>query len=114
MATLKKTEKGFQEQLSLNAGQKYCRMLQEEHSAILVTFIKLPFVIKIFFVYFWVAILQRFYSTIYSTLQDFQQRHLNPFQPNGLAYPYQYATLCFFHVLAATGNIMAKKAHFQF
>ena len=27
---------------------KYCRMLQEEHSAIFLTFIKLPFVIKIF------------------------------------------------------------------
>ena len=39
---------GFQDQLSLNAGQKYCRMLQGEHSAILLTFIKLPFVIKIF------------------------------------------------------------------
>ena len=33
---------------SLNAGQKYCRMLQGEHSAILSIFIKLPFVIKIF------------------------------------------------------------------
>ena len=32
-----------------NAGQKYCRMPQREHSAaILSTFIKLPFVIKIF------------------------------------------------------------------
>ena len=30
-----------------NAGQKYCRMLQGEHSAILSAFIKLPFVIKI-------------------------------------------------------------------
>ena len=39
---------GFQDQLSLNAGQKYCRMLQVGHSAILSTFIKLPFVIKIF------------------------------------------------------------------
>ena len=39
---------GFQDQLSLNAGQKYCRMLQGEHSAILSTFIKLSFVIKIF------------------------------------------------------------------
>ena len=39
---------GFQDQLALNAGQKYCRMLQREHSAILLTFIKLPFVIKIF------------------------------------------------------------------
>ena len=37
----------FQDQLSLNAGQKYCRMLQGEHSAILLTFIKLPFVIGI-------------------------------------------------------------------
>ena len=32
----------------LNAGQKYCRMLQVEHSAILSTFSKLPFVIKMF------------------------------------------------------------------
>ena len=39
---------GFQDQLSLNAGRKYCRMLQGEHSAILSTLIKLPFVIKIF------------------------------------------------------------------
>ena len=44
----KKTKNGFQDQLSLNAGQKYCRMLPLEHSAILLTFIKLPFVIKIF------------------------------------------------------------------
>ena len=35
---------GFQDQISLNAGQKYRRMLP----AILLTFIKLPFVIKIF------------------------------------------------------------------
>ena len=38
----------FQDQLSLNAGQKYCRMLQGVHSAILSTFIKLPFAIKVF------------------------------------------------------------------
>ena len=43
----KRQKIGFQEQLSLNAGQKYFRMLQE-HSAILSTFIKLPFVIKTF------------------------------------------------------------------
>ena len=30
---------GFQDQLSLNACQKYCRMVQREHSAILLTFI---------------------------------------------------------------------------
>ena len=32
--------------LRVNAGQKYCRM--QEHSAILLTFIKLPVVIKTF------------------------------------------------------------------
>ena len=36
------------DQLLLNAGQKYCRVLKGRHSAILSTFIKLPFVIKIF------------------------------------------------------------------
>ena len=41
-----KDENGFQDQLSFNAGQKYCRMLQGEHSAILSTFIKLLFFIK--------------------------------------------------------------------
>ena len=44
----KKTKIGYQDRLSLNAGQKYFRMLQGEHSAILSTFIKLPFVINIF------------------------------------------------------------------
>ena len=43
----KRQKNGFQNPLSFNAGQKYCRMLQGEHSAILSTFIKLPFVIKI-------------------------------------------------------------------
>ena len=41
----KRPKIGFQDQLSLNAGQKYCEW---EHSAILLTFIKLPFVINIF------------------------------------------------------------------
>ena len=44
----KKTKIGFQDRLLLNAGQKYCRMLKGEHSAILSSFIKVPFVIKIF------------------------------------------------------------------
>ena len=44
----KRPKIGFQDQLSLNAGQKYCRMLRGEHSTILSTFIKLSFVIKIF------------------------------------------------------------------
>ena len=47
-ATLKRPKTGFQDQLSLNAGQKYSRMLQREQSAIFSTVIKLPFVIKIF------------------------------------------------------------------
>ena len=51
----KNTKIGFQYKLSLNADQKYCRMLQGEHSAILSTFIKLPFSIKTFFVVFKVA-----------------------------------------------------------
>ena len=51
-ATLKRPKIGFQDYLSLNAGQKYCWMLQGEHSAILAVFIKLPFVINIFFLSF--------------------------------------------------------------
>ena len=39
---------GFQDRLLPNAGLKYCRMLQGEHSAIRLTFIRLPFVFKTF------------------------------------------------------------------
>ena len=46
--TLKRPKIGFQDQLSLNAGQKYCRMLQGENSAILSTFLQIPFVSNIF------------------------------------------------------------------
>ena len=38
----------FNTNYGLNAGQKKCRMLQGEHSAILSTFIKLPYTIKTF------------------------------------------------------------------
>ena len=44
----KRPKIGFQDQLLLNPGQKYCRMIQGDHSAIHSAFIKLPFVIKIF------------------------------------------------------------------
>ena len=44
----KKAKIGFQDRLSINAGQKYCIMLQGKHSAILLAFIKLPFAIKAF------------------------------------------------------------------
>ena len=47
-ATNTEHQNWFQNQLSLNACQKYCRMLQGEHSAILLTIIKLPFFIKTF------------------------------------------------------------------
>ena len=43
----KKPKIGFQDQLSLNAGEKYYRILRWEHSAILSIIIKLSFVIKI-------------------------------------------------------------------
>ena len=43
----KRPKIGFQDQLLLNAGHKYCRMLQWGYSAMLSTFIKLPFVNKI-------------------------------------------------------------------
>ena len=45
----------FQDQLLLNAGQKYCRTLREEISAILLTYIKLPVVIKtlVLFIFEW-------------------------------------------------------------
>ena len=44
----KRPKVGFKDQLLLNAGQKYFRMLQREHSVILLIFIKQPFVIEIF------------------------------------------------------------------
>ena len=60
MATLKKTKNSFKTDhrlmkvesiaecsLLLDEGQMYCRINQSEHSAILSTFIKLPFAIKI-------------------------------------------------------------------
>ena len=44
----KRPKYGFLDRFLLNAGQKYCRMLKREHTAILSTFIKLPVVIKTF------------------------------------------------------------------
>ena len=53
-----------EEQLSLNAGQKYCRMLKEEHSAILSACIKLPFVIKIFVLSFFEWLLKTGFTVL--------------------------------------------------
>ena len=46
--TFKKTENWVSRPIIDNAGRKYCRMLLGEHSAILLTFSKLSFVIKAF------------------------------------------------------------------
>ena len=53
-----------EDQLSLNAGQKYCRMLQGEHSAILLTFIELPFVIKVFVLSFFEMLLKTCFTVL--------------------------------------------------
>ena len=64
----KRPQIGFQDQLSLNVGQKYCRMLQGEHSAILSTFIKLPIVIKIFVLSIFEVLL--YFKVIYSFIKQ--------------------------------------------
>ena len=51
-AILKNTENWFSKPIIANAGQAYCRMLPLEHSAILFTFIKLPFIIRFLFCLF--------------------------------------------------------------
>ena len=63
---LKRPKIGFQNQLSLDAGQKYCRMLQGGHSAILKTFIKLSFVFKIFVL----SIFEWWFYTGFTVLPD--------------------------------------------
>ena len=67
---------GFQDQLLLNAGQKYCRMLQGEHSPILLTFIKQPsvfniFVLSIFEVLLYTNIVCLFDLILYVTVNNF-------------------------------------------
>ena len=63
---------GFQDQLSHNAGQKNCRMLQGEHSAKLWTFINPPFAIKTFVL----SILEWPLKTGFAVLfSDFSAKH---------------------------------------
>ena len=61
----KRRPKCFEDRLSLNAGQKYCRMLQGEHSAIRMTFIKLPFVIKSFVLSFFEWLFHTGFTVLY-------------------------------------------------
>ena len=63
-----------EDQLSLNAGQKYCRMLHMEHSAILLTFIKLPFVIKNFVLSFFEWLLKTCFTVLTTVLWRSQTR----------------------------------------
>ena len=71
---------GFQEKLQLIAGQKYCRMLKWEHSAILSTFIELPFVIKIFVL----SIFECFFYTAFTELTEFQGIFIGTFEYQGV------------------------------
>ena len=66
----KRPKIGFQDRLSLNADQKYCRMLQGEHSAILLTFIKLPFVMKTFVLSIFEWLLKTGFTVLVSTLEN--------------------------------------------
>ena len=70
----KRPQIGLQDQLLLHAGQKYCRMLQGEHSAIPLTFIKLSFVIKIFLL----SILEwPFYTVFTVAMYQFPYKKIN-------------------------------------
>ena len=62
----KNTKNWVSRPISLNAGQKYCRMLQGgEHSAILLTFIIATIChLDLCFIYFWVAVFDRFYCSL--------------------------------------------------
>ena len=81
---LKKTKNWFSRRILLNAGQKYCRMFQGEHSAILSTFIKSTFVLKSFAlsIFEWPP-KDRFYcSTVtvvnYCVTSDFRSKTTSP------------------------------------
>ena len=72
----KRPQIGFHDELSPNAGQKYCRMLQGEYSATLLTFIKLPFVIKIFVL----SIFERSFYTGFTVLTTYMEIRRQPLQ----------------------------------
>ena len=49
----KRPKIGFQDQLSLNAGQKYCRMLQGEHSQYFRPSLSYHLSLRLLFCLFW-------------------------------------------------------------
>ena len=63
----------FQDRLSLNASQKYCRMLQGEHSAIFSIFIKLPYVINIFVLSIFERLLKAGFTVLSVAMKKLQQ-----------------------------------------
>ena len=86
----KKTKIVFQDRLSLKAGQKYCRMLPLEYSAILSTFIKRPFVINFFVlsIFEW-TLKTGFTVPIFMDIQnllDFWKKKKNILDPLQLSY----------------------------
>ena len=77
---------GFQNQILLNAGQKYCRMFQREHSAMLLVichedhlFFLFSFYFYYFFYYFWVAASDRFYCNEIPVLAASSCTHMRMF-----------------------------------
>ena len=56
---------GFQDQLSINAGHKYCRILQESILQYFLTFIKLPFVFKTFVLSIFEWTLRKGFTIVY-------------------------------------------------
>ena len=59
---------GSQDQVSLNADRKYCRMLQGEHSAILWTCIKLPHSFKTYVLSTFELLLKTGFTVYYITV----------------------------------------------
>ena len=72
----KRQKIGFQDQLSLNACQKYYRMLQGERSAIPSTFIKLPFVINIFVLFTFECPFHTGFTVLYQHYTENIQTHI--------------------------------------
>ena len=82
--------------LPLNASQKFCRMLQGEHSAILSFFIKLPFVFNIF-------VLSIFEWPFYTGFTVF---HLEK-RPD--LYPYKFCDRCFDEFYYLTFRLLSRR-----
>ena len=99
----KRQKVGFQDQLSLKAGQKYCRILPLEHSAILSTFIKLPFVIKI-------LVLSILEWPFYTSFTECPKRR-DPLRSSGPTNTYQFGESIPKWALAWYGKLTRESSH---